>query len=117
MNEDWLERRLAMLKAAPKKRADKKEKYAYVPLPWGYRVFAIAGRGAPIVLHVLREQKINGHGDVKITAKLLKEWGISRKIRNHTLVNMEAAGLMRVTRRGKKFRGCPSVTMLNVPER
>jgi hypothetical protein len=115
MMEEWAKKRLAELHAKAPKKQPKKQRYAYVPLPWGYRVFAIAGRGAPIVLYVLHEQRINGHGDVKITAALLKQWGISRGTRSNTLDRLEAAGLATITRRGKKFQGCPAVTLLNVP--
>jgi len=115
MTNDWA-KKLAELRArAPKRAADKTKKYANVPLPWGYRVFAIAGRGAPIVLHALHIQKIEGRDDVKITAKLLKQWGISRGTRNNTLNRLEAAGLATVRHRGKKFQGCPLLTM-HVPK-
>jgi hypothetical protein len=109
----WHTQKLAALHArAPKKRqANKSQKFAHVPLPWGYRVFAVAGRGAPIVLYALQQQKITGRGDVKITAKLLKEWGLNRKTRGHTVNDLEAAGFATVRRRGKKFQGCPLLTM------
>ncbi len=112
--EDWAKRRLAELKAAaPKKRAaNKKKKYAYVPLPWGYRALTVAGRGAAIVAHALHIQKTEGHGDVEITAKLLKELGIDRKTRSRTIERLVQAGLATSRRRGKKFRGCPLLTML-----
>ena len=115
--DNWAKRRMAELHArAPKKRqAHKALKFAYVPLPWGYRVFAIAGRGAPIVLHALREQKISGRGDVAITAALLKQWGVSHGTRNNTIKRLTAAGEATVRYRGKKFRGCPLLTM-HIPE-
>jgi hypothetical protein len=91
-------------------------KYVNVPLPWGFRVFAIAGRGGPIVLHAVREQKLHGgRGDVKITAALIKQWGISRGTRNNTLKRLVAAGLATVRYRGSKFQGCPLLTM-HVPK-
>jgi hypothetical protein len=91
-------------------------KYVNVPLPWGFRVLAIAGRGAPIVLHALREQKLHGgRGDVKITAALIKQWGISRGTRRNTLNRLEAAGEATVRYRGSKFQGCPLLTM-HVPK-
>jgi hypothetical protein len=110
---DWLTKKLAELHArAPEKRqAGKMQQYAYVPLPWGYRVFALAGRGAPIVLYALQQQKITGRGDVAITAKLLKQCGVSRGTRNNTLKRLTAAGEATVRYRGKKFRGCPLLTM------
>jgi hypothetical protein len=113
----WHTQKLAELHArAPKKRqANKSLRFAHVPLPWGYRVFAVAGRGTPIVLYALQQQKITGRGDVKITAKLLKEWGLNRKTRGQTLKALEVAGFATVQRRGKKFQGCPLLT-LHLPE-
>jgi hypothetical protein len=110
---NWHAQKLAELHArAPKQRqANKSLRFAHVPLPWGYRVFAIAGRGARIVLYALQQQKITGRGDVKITAKLLKEWGLSRGCRGNTLDRLEAAGLATVRHRGKKHQGCPLLTI------
>ncbi len=83
-----------------------------MPLPWGYRALTVAGRGAAIVAHALHIQKTEGHGDVEITAKLLKELGIDRKTRSRTIERLVQAGLATSRRRGKKFRGCPLLTML-----
>ena len=111
----WHTQKLAELHArAPKKRqANKSLRFAHVPLPWGYRVFAVAGKGAPIVLYALHMQKMTGHGEVAITAAVLKEkcGGIDRKTRNRTLNDLGAAGFATVRRRGKKFQGCPLLTM------
>jgi hypothetical protein len=113
---NWHAQKLAELHArAPKKRQAKSLRFAHVPLPWGYRVFAVTGRGAPIVLYTLQQQRMTGRGDVKITAKLLEEWGLSRKIRQQTLSALEAAGFATVRRRGKKFQGCPLLT-IHTPE-
>jgi hypothetical protein len=111
--DGWAKQRLAELHArAPKKQqASKTQKFAHVPLPWGYRVFAIAGRGAPIILHAIHEQKTRGRRDVAITAALLKQWGVSRGTRTNTLKRLTAAGEATVRYRGKKFRGCPLLTM------
>jgi hypothetical protein len=113
--DTWHQRKLAELHArAPKKRqVNKSLRFAHVPLPWGYRVFAIAGKGAPIVLYALHMQKMTGHGEIAITAAVLKEkcGGIDRKTRNRTLNDLEAAGFATVRRRGKKFQGCALLTM------
>jgi hypothetical protein len=111
--DDWAKKKLAELHArAPKKQvAGRRGKYAYVPLPWGYRAFAIAGRGAPIVLHALHEQKVTGRGDVPITAAFLKRYGIDRKTRSRTIDTLVTAGMATARRRGKKFKGCPLLTM------
>jgi hypothetical protein len=101
-------------KSATKKQADGK-KFAYVPLPWGYRALTVAGRGAAIVAHALYIQRTKGRGDVPITAAVLKQCGVSRKTRSQTLSNLEAAGMATVRRRGKKSQGCPLLTML-MPE-
>jgi hypothetical protein len=115
----WHTQKLADLHArAPKKRqASKLLRFAHVPLPWGYRVFAVAGKGAPIVLYALHMQRMTGQGDVGITAAVLKEkcGGIDRKTRNRTLKALEAAGFATVRRRGKKFQGCALLTM-HLPE-
>src|SRR6516225_1297706 len=97
----WHTQKLAELHArAPRKRqANKSQRFAHVPLPWGFRVFAVAGRGAPIVLYALQQQKITGRGDVKITVRLLKERGLNRKTRSHTLSDLETAGFATVRRR------------------
>ena len=113
MTDDWAKKKLAELHArAPKKPADKKAKYAYVPLPWGYRALTVAGRGAVIVLHALHVQKTTSRGDVPITAAFIRQWGIDDKLRGRTLAKLQAEGLALVCRRGKKHRGCPLLTML-----
>src|SRR5262249_657201 len=115
----WHKQRLAELHArGPKKcQASRSHRFAHVPLPWGYRVFAIARRGAPIVLYALHMQRMTGHGEVAITAAVLKEkcGGIDRKTRNRTLNALEAAGFATIRRRGKKFQGCALLTM-HTPE-
>ena len=112
---DWHTQKLKELHArAPRKRqANKSLRFAHVPLPWGYRVFAVAGKGAPIVLYALHMQRMTGHGEVAITAAVLKEkcGGIDRKTRNRTLAALEAARFATVRRRGKKFQGCPLLTL------
>jgi hypothetical protein len=110
--DDWARKRLAELEAAAPRKRRRKGKYVHVPLPWGYRAFAIAGRGAPIVLRALHEQGINGRGDVKITAAFLKRYGIDRKTRSRVIEDLVAAGMATVRRRGKKSLGCPLLTML-----
>ena len=77
----------------------------------------LPGKGAPIVLYALHMQRMTGHGEVAITAAVLKEkcGGIDRKTRNRTLAALEAAGFATVRRRGKKFQGCPLLT-LHPPE-
>jgi len=118
--DTWHTQKLAELHArAPKKRqANKSLRFAHVPLPWGFRVFAVAGKGAPIVLYALHMQRMTGRGDVAITAAVLKDkcGGIDRKTRNRTLNALEAAGFATVRRRGKQFQGCPLLT-LHPPER
>ena len=118
MDAAWHQQKLKELHArAPNKRqADKSQRFAHVPLPWGYRVFAIAGRGAPIVLYALHMQRMTGCGEVAITAAVLEKCGgIDRKTRNRTLLALEACGLATVRRRGKKFQGCALLTM-HTPE-
>ena len=114
---NWHAQRLKELHArAPKRRqASKSLRFAHVPLPWGYRVFAIAGKGSPIVLYALQQQKMTGHGDTKITDRLVRQWGLNRGIRGRTLNRLTAAGLASVRHRGKKFQGCPLLT-LHMPE-
>jgi len=114
---NWHAQKLAELHArAPKPRqVNKSLRFAHVPLPWGYRVFIVAGKGAPIVLYALQQQKMTGCGEVKITDRLLREWGLTRALRGRTLNRLEAAGLASVRHRGKKFQGCPLLT-LHMPE-
>jgi hypothetical protein len=96
--------------SSPPEKAPVKE-FAYVPLPWGYRALAIAGRGVAIVLYALRMQESGlKRKDVPITDSLLKKWGLNHKIRGRTLSRLEAAGLATVRRRGK-YRGCPLLTL------
>ena len=112
--DDWAAKRLAELRArAPKKRkADKTKKFAYVPLPWGYRALTAAGRGAAIVAHVLHVQKTTGHGDVPITAAFLKQCGLNYKVRNNTIADLVAGRFATAHRRGSKHQGCALLTML-----
>jgi predicted transcriptional regulator len=94
------------------KRQTKGKNFAYVPLPWGYKAMRIAGRGAAIVLHALRMQETTKRGDVPITAKFLKQCGLNRKTRGHTIDQLVGAGLATARRRGKKSQGCPLLTLI-----
>jgi hypothetical protein len=106
------------IKPAPRKAARRKN-FAIVPLDddWGYRAMTAAGRGAAIVLYVLREQRSReywGNG-IPITAAMLRRFGISRDTRIATIDRLVEGGFATVRQRGKN-RGCPWLTLILPPE-
>jgi hypothetical protein len=113
---EWHKQRLAQLEAAaPVKQKGTKAKYAHVPLPWGYQVVTVAGRGAAIALYAIHMQKMKGRKEVAITAAVLKECGVDHRVRSRTIGRLVKAGLATTSRNGKKHQGCPRLTML-LPE-
>jgi hypothetical protein len=87
--------------------------FAIVPLDsdWGYRAMTIAGHGAAIVLYALYKQRA-GASEVPITATVLKQCGISRKMRALTIKRLVESGFATARYRGNKFCGCPLLTLL-----
>jgi hypothetical protein len=101
-------------RAAPKKAA-KRKNFAIVPLDddWGYQALSAAGRGAAIVVYVLREQRAREYrGDgIPITAAMLRRFGISPETRAAAIKRLVAGGFATVRQRGRN-RGCPLLTLI-----
>jgi hypothetical protein len=111
--DDWAAKRLAELEAAAPKKRERRRKFAVVPLEgdWGYRAATTAGHGAAIVLYALYKQR-TGVSEVPITAAVLKQCGISRKMRALTIKRLVETGFATTRHRGNKFCGCPLLTLL-----
>jgi hypothetical protein len=86
--------------------------FVIVPLAnnWGYRAVTAAGRGAAIVLYALYKQRTSNQTQVPITAAVLKQCGVTRKMRRLTIDRLVWEGFATVRYRGK-FRGCPLLTL------
>jgi hypothetical protein len=99
-----------------RQRRSKSKSFAIVPLDsgWGYQAITVAGRGAAIVLYALFKQRAGTETEIPITATVLKQCGVTRKMRTLTIDRLVQSGLATVRYRGK-FRGCPLLTLLVPP--
>jgi hypothetical protein len=105
-------KRTPALAAVPKRR-ERHKNFAIVPLDdnWGYQAATAAGNGAAIILYALYRQR-TGTLEVPITAAVLKQCGLSRKMRTRTIEKLVKLGFATARYRGNKFCGCPLLTLL-----
>ena len=89
-----------------RQRRSKSKSFAIVPLDndWGYQAVTVAGYGAAIVLYALFKQRAGMETEIPITAAVLRQCGVTRRMRTLTINRLVQSGLARVRYRGKSSR-------------
>jgi hypothetical protein len=109
--DDWAKKRLEKLQAAAPFGWKKADPFARIPLAWAaLAAGATNSEGALVWIWLLHQVWYQKTGAITMPNGALAKLGVSRKVKNRVLLQLEKAGLVAVEWRCKKS---PIVTLLH----